>query len=438
MQPNSDSAVLEEFDIDPLDEAHEDAQDDVCRAQALALEEVIDREAVSPSWYVGPTVSRHDEAVVGQVVADLLDEADKAGVTRSVRNQIWLAARQLGRIRGLVERLSDTKGDLFRVEADSWGYHVRTYRPLANHLRLMAAMTDRRIAELFPMCEMEPHVEVFLDCFTDLLGMPTPKQFATYARAEEVVARLNTGVQCLRNRVQSEPFQRKLDDLRRSIHKNGKSVRDYLDALFAVYAKLLVVRVDLSYKSREHQDDPRAAQEAMAQAIQDRALFIQRLKHHPIAEHLVGYIWKLEYGLYRGPHLHLMLIFNGQKARMDGVYARTAGELWVQVTQGRGEFYNCNAQKGRYGQALGIGMVTYDDAHKRARLQVAGAYLVEVDFVRRLNVGGAHRLLGRGEMPALDAVRKGRPRGKRAIGRHDALAQNMGVIESEERSTAWK
>ncbi len=419
MHAVSDSAVLEEFDIDPLDEAHEDAQEDVYRAQALALEEVIDREAVSPSWYFGPTVSRHDEAIVGQVVADLLDEADKAGVSRSVRYQIWQAARQLGRIRGLVERLSDTKGDLFRVEADSWGYHVRTYRRLANHLRLMAAMTDRRIANLFPMCELEPHVAVFLDCFTDLLGTPALQQYATYARAEEVVARLNAGVQRLRNRVRSDTFQRKLDDLRRSIHKNGKSVRDYLDALFAVYGKLLVVRVDLSYKSREYQDDPQAAQEAVAQAIQDRALFIQRLKHHAIAEHMVGYVWKLEYGLYRGPHLHLMLIFDGQKARMDGMYARMAGELWVQVTQGRGEFYNCNAHKERYGQALGIGMVTYDDAQKRARLQVAGAYLVEVDLVRRLRVGGTYRLLGRGEMPAVEPVRKGRPRAKGDVVRND-------------------
>ncbi len=389
----------------------ENADSPKFRTKMFLLEEDIERYAVNlPRALYDFPQTIHERAVLSQVVDGVLADLEDAGADSVSRTSIWNAARQLTNVRKMVELLSGTEGDLFRVDQDTWGFVIRSYRPLANRLRFLLSTTDPRVAQIFPFCELEPHVEVFLGCFRDLLGEPVIDQYSKFEHAQEIVIKLNQGVKFLRERVRSEEFYRKIDALRRSLQKNSKSLLDYIDALFAVYSKLLVIRLDLTYKNAGKIASAEVAHQEVLQAIVDREALFRKLEGLPICKSLVGFAWKLEYGLHRGPHFHVMLFFDGQKSRQDGSLAKAAGQLWQEVTQGRGDFFSCNAHKARYGTALGIGMVEHDDLPKRARLQVAARYLVDVDFVRRLVLRGAYRTLGRGVMPNVGDNKLGRPR----------------------------
>lgn len=363
-------------------------------AYALLLEEQAEQSLCTlPQypWDLPQTV--HERGVLGQALSELMEDLEANGTPQSQKSQIWNAARQLNNLRRLVELLTSSKGDLFRVDMETWGYVVRCYRPLGHRLRIVLATTDRRLKEVFPLCELEPHVDAFLQCFDDLLGERMVDQFTTYAAAEAMAVRLNRGVQCLRDQVASPEFVQTLSSLKRSLSKNRQRLRSFIDGLFNRHSKLLVVRVDLTYRNAGKIATEDVAIREVERAQRDREAFFHAARRLAIWDNVVGHVWKMEYGLHRGPHLHLLVFFDGQKARQDGSLARTLGELWIRVTQERGDFYNCNANKARYGDALGIGMIERGDAVKRARLQVAARYLVEVDLVRRLRLPQAYRAL---------------------------------------------
>jgi hypothetical protein len=393
-------------------------QEGIERAQMADFENQIEREmgaTLRPLWLDLPHTPE-EMAVMSEVMADVSESTARASMDRHTRRHLWDAARQLGTMQKMTQLLSRTEGDLFRLYPDEWGFYVQTYRPLARRLQLLLSKTEPRVKQIFPLCELEPHVEVFLDSFKPLLGAGMESRFATHAHGEDYVKQLNQGVQRVREQVRSEAFCRKLGSSRRSVDKNAKSLRDYIDALFAAHGKLLAVRVDLSYKNAGQINRPGAPREEAEQAIKDRDRFFRELKKQPFAEHYLGCVWKLEYGLFRGPHFHVLLFFDGTKVRQDGLFAKLAGTLWGQITQGRGDYYNCNAHRERYGNALGIGMVNRSDLEKRALLQVAASYLVKVDYIRRLTLDGAYRVFGRGEVSALEVRAPGKTQRQRKAG----------------------
>jgi hypothetical protein len=84
----------------------------------------------------------------------------------------------------------------------------------------------------------------------------------------------------------------------------------------------------------------------------------------------VGYIVKLEYGVNRGFHFHLVVFMDGQHVQQDGYIASELGRHWKEtVTKGQGIFFNCNAkafEDGMYEyKRVGIGMINHDDVNKR-------------------------------------------------------------------------
>lgn len=95
----------------------------------------------------------------------------------------------------------------------------------------------------------------------------------------------------------------------------------------------------------------------------------------------LGYIIKIEYGIYKGYHAHMLLLLNGHRHQQDIVIAKKIGESWVDiVTQGTGVYWNCNAQKNKY-RNLGIGMIHRDDVSKRDNLKnEVLKYLVKYDL----------------------------------------------------------
>ncbi|WP_447874551.1 YagK/YfjJ domain-containing protein [Serratia fonticola] len=126
----------------------------------------------------------------------------------------------------------------------------------------------------------------------------------------------------------------------------------------------------------------------------------------------VGYVWKLEYGRYRGFHYHLLVFYDGARVRQDVTLARLLGEYWRDViTAGAGHYHNCNANKARY-RFPGIGLLHYTDTAKRKGLNIAVRYLCKVDTYARLTLPNGARSFGRGEIAHSSAIRRGRPRAR--------------------------
>lgn len=220
----------------------------------------------------------------------------------------------------------------------------------------------------------------------------------------QLTNRLNVFIRQFRAEITTGPHKLKLRKYQKAAKKNLKGTLQYINSLSAQYARLLVVRVDLTYLK-----DAKAMITADL-ARQHRQRFFKNLQAHRLFRACVGYIWKLEYGRYKGFHYHLLVFYDGALVRQDVTLARLLGEYWRDViTDGAGNYYNCNAYKERY-RIPGIGMLHHTDTVKRGGLNIAINYLCKVDTYARLALPNGARTFGRGEFCPPTAVRRGRPR----------------------------
>lgn len=197
------------------------------------------------------------------------------------------------------------------------------------------------------------------------------------------------------------------------ITKNHQSMTNYIDNLFTRYARLLVIRIDLGY--RKDIDTPFLNEEELyqkyLQAKADREHLFRNMKSNTLFNHMVGYIWRLEYGVDKGFHYHFFFFYDGSAVQQDITIARMIGEYWVNViTQGRGLYYNCNAYKDQYNYC-GIGEINWNDFGLIANLKLAAQYLAKPDeyisvFMKDIDIG---RTFGRSiEREKIET--RGRPR----------------------------
>lgn len=203
--------------------------------------------------------------------------------------------------------------------------------------------------------------------------------------------------------------QKRLRNLKRSEARNSTSVHDYINKLFRLHSKLLVVRVDVHYGD-EIKDTI-----TIEEAIDDRDTYLRAVKRR--YRNLLGYVWKLEYGVTRGYHYHMAFIFNGNKVQGDVSLGRQLGEGWKSLSREPRTYYNCNADRDKYEAwgTYGIGMVRCDDSEKRhLLLHNALSYLLKFDEALLAEMHERFRSVGKMEVP-----RRRGPGGRpRAI--HDA------------------
>ena len=197
-----------------------------------------------------------------------------------------------------------------------------------------------------------------------------------------------------------EEFKKRIHNLYRMEKRNALSMRDYINHLFNCYSRLLVLRIDFHY-TRSLADDV-----CLEKAIEDRERFLKRTKKE--FDHLEGLCWKLEYGDNRKFHYHMVFFFNGAYQQQDIKIAQQLGELWEDITDGQGTYYNCNHGKERYSECY-LGMVTHHDENKRNAMKYL-EYLVKRDEkILLLQCRGKVRTFGRMETPTRRSA-AGRPR----------------------------
>jgi hypothetical protein len=140
-------------------------------------------------------------------------------------------------------------------------------------------------------------------------------------------------------------------------------------------------------------------------------------------------VWKLEYGIEKGLHLHLLFFFDGAKVREDITLAQQLGQLWLETTQGQGLVYNSNLTACKQfadSPDNALGMVSHDD---RVKLQALTGkvvtYLTKLDEYVALCVPQGKRTFGHSQvaLPREGLARRGRPR------------KHPSVVIAEARST---
>ena len=198
---------------------------------------------------------------------------------------------------------------------------------------------------------------------------------------------LNELTQCVRSLFTQKRFkQREHRDQRYLAIQQEIELDRYVDAVLDRYARTCVVRVDLYYRTEAQ------ARLRVERVFDDLRRLIKAREGNVIFDHETGYICSVEQGEDRGYHTHAAFFFNGSEVIADIYKAQRIGELWERITRGQGYFNNCNREKEKYRDRLGIGMVLRSDLNVRGNVHYAMRYLVKNDQQLRLKPVGARCL----------------------------------------------
>lgn len=225
-----------------------------------------------------------------------------------------------------------------------------------------------------------------------------------------VVDTLNELIERLRSTIRSKEVARVLHNYHRGVLKNRKQLHALVDALFRRFSKVLVIRVDLSYKLPESRPFDRQNL-SHSDVRRDFRTLLKDLRTKLFKTNFITYAWKLEYGPRTGYHYHVVFFFNGSNVMRDVDIAAQIGDHWSKkVAEGSGGCFNCNAHKDKY-PSNGIGLIDHRDTEKINVLKrLVLGYLLEVDYLIRPVAADRIRTFGTGAPPKPVTAGRGRPR----------------------------
>ncbi len=313
----------------------------------------------------------------------------------------------LVRLERLVKEVVAHGQEVFKIKTKGWNKYL-VYDALGRDI-LRFIWREEWMRYHYPLHRFSPHVEAFFRCSIAFRQKYCDSGVSGYPSEDVccVAESLNRMIEDLKKLVSSDNFKSEISQHNRSSNKNRRSIVKYINALFDSKSRLLVVRVDLGYEARTKRN---GGDVSYAQAKEHREEFFKELKKLFPKGDLVGYCWKLEFGISKSYHYHVMVFLDGAKRREDVSLGRLIGEIWQEnVTLGKGVYFNCNSKKSAY-RSCGIGMINHGELEKRESLLKAATYLTKQDIYIKIALDGGGRCFGRGELPKVGSVRKGRPR----------------------------
>lgn len=202
------------------------------------------------------------------------------------------------------------------------------------------------------------------------------------------------------------------------------SIDDYINRLFMLYSRLMVIRVDFSY-NKQHSVYNSINRDVTRKHLER---FLNNRRGNSKFNDLVGYIISLEHGNTRGWHYHAILLFNGANVCKDGYYSKEMGEYWMNVVSSfhpdedyidgtgygirrLGSYFDCNLNKVAYNRC-GIGQIDHGDVEKRQIFMgdVASYLAKDSQNIEHSVLEPNQRYFWRGTMPTIPVERMGRPR----------------------------
>lgn len=231
---------------------------------------------------------------------------------------------------------------------------------------------------------------------------------------------INEFIVWVRKVLRSKKFSIKENNWLGEYRRRMKSAKTYVDGLFSIYSKLLVVRIDLYQEKFKGEELQRRCDEGWQtpvtelDALQGKVdQLLNNRRHNAIFDHCVGFIIKQEYAPVRGWHAHAIFFFDGQVVENDAHYSLAIGDYWVDViTQGEGAYQAANrTENKRKYRYCGIGMIDHRETEKRDFLiNRVIDYLAKSDLHVRSKGYAGQKLFRKGVLPKRPARRLGRPR----------------------------
>lgn len=204
------------------------------------------------------------------------------------------------------------------------------------------------------------------------------------------------------NTISNDEDYKKAIQLRKdkSLNQNKKA-KGLIRKLINKFSKLTVIRIDFSINRNF-----KITLELLKAYL---SIFLKKL-HSPNDKvpPIVGFIWKLEYGIKKGYHYHFIFFMNGNLNDSDTFYADQLCKLWMSITQNKGYYYSCNHNKTAY-KKLALGILVHDDHEKIETLYSVVDYITKADqFIIEKTLKN-HRTFGYSTRK-LEKSKAGRPR----------------------------
>lgn len=277
---------------------------------------------------------------------------------------------RLLRIERFVEKVISCDLPAFSVEVSSTGKRVISITRIGNallkqfqHLWFFDSFHDyseRPYAFLATCWEAE-----------DKFGFRLPPLGGVGACPADYHAELNWIVERIRSLKKHGFYSRGIYDRRYESRQRTSRLIGHVSNLLYHYSKLVLVRVDIGYRKEvRHKFN-------MDSMMAGRERLFGLRSTHSCFDNLLGYAWVVEEGQRKGPHCHLLLIYDGSKVRADIRLAAGICQLWdVDVSEGQGCSWNSNAKKHEFDH-VGIGMIERSDAEACSKAAYFATYLTK-------------------------------------------------------------
>lgn len=255
----------------------------------------------------------------------------------------------------------------------------------------------------FPVHSFNPYLEVFFNVYRrNPVSQFSVDNLSAYW--------LNVFVEGLRGEAKRANVVNLLANHRRGSLKNSRKAVDRLERMFEDYPKLLLCRIDLGYKKSLRQGSQALPSGAEIKADFERLI---RYVRRSFPGKILGYMWTLEFGAFKGPHYHVLFVFDGGRVRQGVTISRILGEHWENViTNGRGSYFNVNTRE-RFLESRGkrgIGLISRRDLVRRQNATNMVLYLTKVDFFVRVVLPGITKTFGCSQFKQREKSNSGRKR----------------------------
>ena len=305
------------------------------------------------------------------------------------------AVNQLGLIESLVAAISKFKKDICFVKTDRHTNQRLEVTDLGKAMRLCMKSGIEEIEKYFPIHTFNPYVKAFIKSVRlhQLDQMPShPVRTFSNEDVGRWCAAMNACAKTIRMETATPEFKSLIRGVQRSCNKNFEGVMNYFQALFKKNGRHLALRVDVGYKKVSNFDQA-GSDVSYDDTRRHREDFIDEIRKR-YKKNLLGYVWKVEHGLLKGYHHHILVFLDGSNVCRDVSHVKMLGDHWDnEITEGRGVHWNCNANKASY-RFCGIGMLKHDDPTIWEGLENIATYLTKPDYFAKLNMPGNDRALG--------------------------------------------
>jgi hypothetical protein len=381
---------------------------------------------------------KYETLAMQQICSTAIDEELNSVVSQDGKvfmvgeysDHLWMLIR-------FVELVLTTDEPAFNITMNGLRARVKVASKLANFFKVFPSSLELYSDSV----EYSPDIALFFACLREhpLLRIPLCAPGLAIGNGQVEGHLFDDFIKFMRVRATKLGTRKKVADWKRNANKNLARTRLYVNELFERHARLEVIRVDLLYRTtaiteysvsnanealqvaaetslncfldgREAPAEPEnLARVDVHTAKADMANFLRNRDRNPVFDHMVGYIWKMEWSRWGGYHFHCVFFYDGSKVQHGYLLADHIGRHWQQTTDNRGFAHNCNADARRY-RNWGIGRVDHYDHAKRVLLDQALSYLAKRDQYVRVKPGCKCRVFQTGGMKAETAA--GRPRVK--------------------------